>query len=436
MNLFEYSNKVSYSGKLSEFEAFLDKIWQKRDNIIKEEEQTSSMSQRFLDINHHQKLIKAQNYVGVIHYHDETFNLLPKIFEKENNDNVSLDHIQQHIFWWLGYCKRIKFPKYLTSANSMKQDFFEVLIYHFATYTKKLLGSSIYQQYQEVSEETTFLKGRLNSSEYIKKNIVTGNWHKFNCTYDSFITDNLFNQTIKYVSQLLLSVTKQQENRKYLQHILFILDEVSETHISANDCKNIEFNIMMKDFEVIRDYCVLFLENSTIYTNKKKMRLFAFLLPMEYIFENFIYEFIKKELPSINVSSQSQKIKLDTANAYTLKPDLLFTIDDKIIIGDTKYKLIHQKELDKNRPVKQTDLYQMVSYAIRYKTNKIILYYPNTISKKELINFEVMINDMFADKNIEINIVQLPILTHDKTIDFKQLTETLKNEIEQSLIHV
>lgn len=433
MNLFEYSNKEHYLGKLNELEAFLDEIWQKRDNIIKEEDESSSMSQQFLDINHKHKLIKAQNYVGVIHYNDETINLLPKIFEKENQNDISLDHIQQHIFWWLGYCKRIKFPKYLTSANSMKQDFFEVLIYHFSTYTKKILNSSIYQQYQEVSEETTFLKGRLNTSQYINKNISTGNWHKFNCTYDFFVTDNLFNRTIKYVSQLLLKITKHQDNRKNLQHILFILDEVSDTQVSANDCRNIEFNIMMKDFEVIRDYCLLFLENSTIYTNKKKMRLFAFLLPMEYVFEHFIYEFIKKEIPSINVSSQNQKIKLDTAKAYTLKPDLLFSIDDKIIIGDTKYKLIDQKDLDKNRPVKQSDLYQMISYAIRYKTNKIILYYPNTISKTDLIDFEIMINDTFSDKNIEINVVQLPILTHDSIIDFKKLTNNLKMEIQKSL---
>jgi 5-methylcytosine-specific restriction enzyme subunit McrC len=64
----------------------------------------------------------------------------------------------------------MKFPNYQTSLDSTQSDFFEILIYLFAKYTRELLSNTIYQQYEEVNEELSFMKGRLNTDEYITEN--------------------------------------------------------------------------------------------------------------------------------------------------------------------------------------------------------------------------------------------------------------------------
>ena len=136
--------------------------------------------------------MKSNKYVGVIHFEGKKINLLPKIFfdaEKEYSER-DLSHIQNHVLWWLSYCRKIKFPNYQTSLGSTKSDFFEVLIYLFSKYTRELLSSSIYQQYEEINRELSFIKGRLNTTDYITQNISKGRWHKLNCTYDAFVFDN------------------------------------------------------------------------------------------------------------------------------------------------------------------------------------------------------------------------------------------------------
>ena len=150
MNLYEYQNEEQFKGDLTQLESFLEEVWENRDNVQQDKNETS-LSQRFLDISFNKKLIKNRNYVGVIHYGEHTLNLLPKIFY-ESGQEEDTQNIQSHLFWWLGYCKRIKFPKYLASTSSMKHDLFEVLIYHFAKYTRELLNSAIFRQYQELSE--------------------------------------------------------------------------------------------------------------------------------------------------------------------------------------------------------------------------------------------------------------------------------------------
>lgn len=436
MNLFEYQNKEKFEGDLNELESFLDEIWVNRDNA-NSKSKDNSLGQRFIDVNHRKGLIKAQNYVGVVQFNDQTLNLLPKIFYEEGKSNnpEKLKDIQQHLFWWLGYCRKIKFPKYLSNSSSMKQNFFEVLIYHFASYTRSLLNNSIYQQYQEQTEETPFLRGRINTSNYLRENIGRGNWHKFNCTYDSFVVDNQFNRVIKYVARLLHKETKVQENKNLLYEILFFLDDVSDINVSSNDCRHLKFNSMMEEFEVVRDYCLLFLENSTVYDYKDNMRLFAFLLPMEYLFEDFLTGFISRELPQISFTAQSTKVKLDKERNYTLKPDLIFFEGNAKIIGDTKYKIINDPE----KPVNQTDLYQMVSYAIRYKAERIFLFYPNTSASLACSDYMVEIKDELAsmitssEVKIVINAIQLPIIK-DSKISFQQHANVLKDHLLKLLV--
>ncbi|MBK8516202.1 MAG: hypothetical protein IPL55_07900 [Saprospiraceae bacterium] len=93
--------------------------------------------------------------------------------------------IQNHILWWLSYCRKVKFPSYQTSLGSSKSDFFEVLIYLFSKYTRQLMTSSIYQNYEGETKELSFIKGRINTAQYITENVSNGRWHKVNCTYDA-----------------------------------------------------------------------------------------------------------------------------------------------------------------------------------------------------------------------------------------------------------
>lgn len=415
INLFEYQNKVEFPNNFNKLEEFLDEIWRNREKSGYYFDDTSNRIevQQFIQFLNKNKELKSNKYVGVIHFEGYKINLLPKVFydsDKEyNEDDVTV--INNHVLWWLSYCRKIKFPNYQTSLGSSKSDFFEVLIYLFSKYTRELLSNSIYQQYEEINKELSFVKGRLNTTAYINENISRGRWHKLNCTYDAFVFDNKFNRIIKSVTKLLFGVTGSLENKKYLREILFILDEVSDIRATAEECASIEFNPMFGEFETVRDYCYLFLSNSISFDYKNDLKLFAFLLPMEYVFEDFIFGFIDKEIEEINAKSQNTSKHLDVGKTFALRPDLFLELEHKNIIADTKYKIVYSDEKDPKKGISQSDLYQMLAYAIRFNIDEIILFYPNTIKGYQNKVSELLIEDELADgKQIVIKSYQLPII--------------------------
>lgn len=426
MILFEHQNAVKYQESLLILENFLNDIWSKRE--VKFYSNKKSKKQRFIQINYKSNKIQSNNYVGQIKIQDQQIHLFPKIFYNANNINsFNTKAIYSHILWYLSYSKKFRFPNYKSSVSALKcNDFLEILIYLFSKYTKDLLSKCVYQQYEEVWQEHSFMRGRLNISEYVTKNIPNGNWHKLNCIYDEFTLDNKFNRIVKYVTSLLYNTTHDVSNKNMLREILFILDEVQNVKVSAEESANIQFNPAFQEFETVRDYCYLFLKNSVSFDYQNKLKLFAFLLPMEKVFEDFVFGFIEKEL---NIHSNSQIEYLDNNKIFRLKPDVILCINSQKIIADTKYKLLYSKSNDQPK-ISQSDLYQMTAYAVRYNISKIILFYPSAIHQKELVQKNILIEDKLANKIISVHVHQLPIINYglfDKDIPDHYLEELFEN---------
>jgi len=452
INLFEYQNKEELSEVFDGLDMFLDDIWRQREKTGyyygKDDEDEKVEAQRFLQFLHKTGEVKSNKYVGVIHYEGQKINLLPKIFFEEGKKTTQRDinAIQQHILWWLSYCRKIKFPNYQTSLDTEKSDFFEVLIYLFAKYTRQLLTHSIYQQYEETRREMSYVRGRLDIDRYISQNLSRARWHKVNCIFDPFVLDNRFNQIIKYVSTILINQTANDESKKYLREILFTLDEVSDTPATSKECAAIQFNPAFAEFETVRDYCQLFLDHAVSFDYKNDLKLFAFLLPMEYLFEDFIYGFIEKEVDGVKATSQAGSKHLDENKTFALRPDLILETKERKVIADTKYKMVYKDPNDPKNGISQSDLYQVLAYAVRFKIEDVILLYPDTIQNDQQSSSGFVIRDEFANQvDVKVTAWQLPVINrgfmNTKDESSRRINEKfqitrgiLKERLEQILI--
>ena len=226
-----------------------------------------------------------------------------------------------------------------------------------------------------------------------------------------------------------------------MREILFILDDVSDERATAEQCARISFNPMFGEFETVRDYCKLFLTNCVSFDYKNDLKLFAFLLPMEYVFEDFIFGFIDKEIELITAKAQRSDTYLDVDETFQLKPDLWLKSDEKSLIADTKYKIVYSDESDPKKGISQNDLYQMLAYAVRFEVDEIILFYPNTMKQNQEEKTELKIKDTLANgKEITIKAYQLPILNAallDRGLEERTLSDLfgttsleLKNKLE------
>lgn len=418
MRLFEWHSD-SFEGHkklLPDFVNYLSGVWQSRnryiellDEISEEEQQEQKIQkQRFFDFTVDGK-ISARNYVGVVQFEGVRIEVYPKIFADDETENVK--KWQLNLLYWLTYCRKIRFPFSFADVSKLKfDDYLELLIYVFANYTEEIISQQPYQAYQKVEEETAFLKGRLSFENYTKHNLTTGRWQNFYCIHEPFVYDNLFNRIIKYVTRRLSAISENYLNKEKLNEILFILHDVSDVRCTAEDCEKVKLNPLYEDHKHILELCKLYLSNQVVDMDSEDSRNFCFLVPMEYIFEDFLFGFVADKWSSMNIKSQSTDY-LATNNdskVFQIRNDIY--IKDQLII-DTKYKIRATNDGLK-AGVSQNDLYQMVSYALRRNCTNVLLVYPNTQTALNApASFQVP--SAMLDEDINIDVRNLDITFDD-----------------------
>jgi 5-methylcytosine-specific restriction enzyme subunit McrC len=83
-----------------------------------------------------------------------------------------------------------------------------------------------------------------------------------------------------------------------LEKVLFTLDEVDDVPVTARDCDSIHLNRFYTEYEVCLDMCWFFLSDSYLSRQDAHQRHFCFLLPTDYVFENFVAGVTQQHLGS------------------------------------------------------------------------------------------------------------------------------------------
>lgn len=418
------------------FRSFINNCWHNRyslydDNYLLNEDKKE---QRFLIFDGNK--IKARNYIGFINYEGENITIYPKIFDEKIPEDRMDSYLITNLIYWITNSEKIKLPFSKTNLDFNNiNNFMEIFIYLFAKYTADLIYENPFNNYEEVEEELEFLKGRLNTSIYLKENLSTGRWNKFNCIHEPYRYNNKFNQIIKYVSKLLLNETKNKESISYLENINFILDEVEDINCTVYDCNQIKLSRVQEKYNLVLSFCEMFLGNSSIFkaNNEKKLN-FCFLVPMELVFEDFVYNFMKMKLSKNfkEITKQKSSLYLGdlyindnfVSKAFNLKQDIFIRdLEDNISILDTKYKILDSMQYPKFN-ISQGDMYQMISYAAKSGSKNLVLVYPMVDGFSEDIKY--VVNSTFLKDNIEVKVL---------FVNFKIAYEEYLEEVDLFKLH-
>jgi 5-methylcytosine-specific restriction enzyme subunit McrC len=407
---------------VSAFRNYLNESWKKRYNLYDDKninnEGVPYGEQQFLTFDGN--LVKARNYVGFIGYEGKIITIYPKIFTEKVKEEDIDGFLMTNLLYWLKRSPRIKFPIVETNLGFNNRDsFVEIIIYIFSKFTLDGVYNNPYNSYEEIGEELTYLKGRLNIPEYMKSNISTGRWNYFSTIHEPFVYNNKVNKIIKYVSKMLLNATKKSDSSENLKRILFILDDVDDIQCRENECDGISINKFNKKYETILDLCDMFLKNTSLSSSNDDKKLnFCFLIPMELLYEDFIFNFINEMYKDKFKEIIKQKSNLYLADTYVnnimdgrafnLKQDIyLKDTKGNVLILDTKYKLLNDNKYDKYG-ISQSDMYQMCSYALKGGYKNLALIYPKTCEFNDVISFAI--NSGFGNIGIEIDILQVKFL--------------------------
>ncbi len=419
-NLVENQTRVAdFPAKISlvALNQYLDEVWQSRARFDDTVYGEISSNQPFLifgqDLKTGKATVRAGKYVGFIQYEGLTIQIIPKLFKAEQAPAAF-----KHLIWWLSYCRRVRFPfSNLLGDDETVNEFPEAIISYFAQITQQLINSLPYSQYEEITEKLPFLRGRLNVQQYLNTSISQGNWHQLVCDYEPFLFNSRLNQIIKYVARKLSHLCHSPVTLRYLEKLIFMLDEVDDVPATVQDCDSLHVNRFYQDYNDCLAMCRFFLSDSYLTHPDYDQQHFCFLVPMDYVYEDFITGVIETHLTTLFHTVTSQATKwLTEEQTFQIRNDILLTYSDKSkLVIDTKYKVRDGLASDRKTGISQTDLYQMVSYGLRQNTPQVLLLYPVEYNQQpiETRTFTVT-SGLMNDQSIYIRAVDLTITGQTK----------------------
>lgn len=408
----EYEETNVPSSVLDELEHILNASW--NDRLYGEK--VVGNTQRFMDIDRYRSTVKSAQYVGVIQTPALRLTVLPKIFGERDAETEAerVTRSSKNLLYFLSYTKNLKLPSSTIGAfeKQPRMDFFEVFIRLFAGYTFKVMKRHLYKTYEVVESNGSFVRGRIDFDKHLRANVFRNRMDRVACTYDLFHENVLFNRIVKFVASSLIRQTTDGENRRMLRRLLALLADVDIRHCTRHDCDKVVLQKTQSDLAPILDYCRLFLSNSLVQLNAKNTNIFCFLLDMNRLFEEFVSGFLEThtELFTKGIVTPQKKAILTEEGYFLMYFDIFIEEQSKPpLLIDTKYKRVDFEAADSRYGPAQSDLYQMVTYAVRSGCDKVALLYPRYDDQDLTSPVRFTIRDSSSGRLITIVAAQLDL---------------------------
>lgn len=366
--------------------------------------------------------IIAKSWVGVIKYKKHQFQILPKLI----CDNGNTENILKNLIFMLSYTKKLDIKTSdIAKLSNSKNPFIEILIREYAKSLFECLKRITPKKYVIEEDNLNYLKGKIKFTENIRYNCV--NQSKFYCEYDEFSENNILNQLFLFVSTCLYNVSNDSYNKKTLKFIINYYNDIKLVRFDKYKVKKIKLsrnqNLFKKPFNLAK----MFIEKTSVDLSKNKFENITLIWDMNNLFEEFVFEIMKRNENEFGWKFTAQKGKRLLKDNDNKKRNTYVDIfaeslnNDKKIIIDTKYKKF--KDID---DFSNADVFQVSTYCLLHNAEHSVLLYPRWDKNEPKIQQFYLNNDNY---NYRINFKTIN-LQYD---DIKNNLDKIKIDIMQIL---
>lgn len=372
--------------------------------------------------------VETNSWVGVIKYKKLHLEILPKLICNQEDD---YEQILNNLLFMLSFTKKLDIKTNNTAKlSTSKNPFIEVLIREFAQSLFDNLKRLTPKKYIREEENLNYLKGKLKFSENIRYN--SANQAKFYCEYDEFSENNILNQLFLFVATCLYAISKDSYNKKTLRFIINYYTDVKLVKFDRFKVAKIKLTRSQELFKKSFNLAKMFIENTSVDLSKNKVENITLIWDMNKLFEEFIFEIMKKcetELYCTLSAQRGRKLLVgDNCKKRNTFVDIMIEKNikkedneknkekEKIVL-DTKYK----KFLNTN-DFSNADIFQVSTYCLLHNAHHAILLYPqwgkeplmshyylNTDSGKYRIYFKT-VNLKYNDLKKELGKIKTEII--------------------------
>lgn len=325
--------------------------------------------------------LKVQNWVGVVRTSNGTqIEILPKLARAFDTD-ASRDLLVKMLI----ELRDSPFKEgTVASLQAHKMPLFELLLSYFLEQVVAIVRKGIARTYVSQSDNLHFLRGKLQITEHLKRNLVGS--AKIYCDYDEYEADRPINRLIRGALDITLSVTRDSSNQQRCRELLYWFDTVPATSAPELDFRRVQRDRLIQHYEPAMPVCRLILSRLNPLTKEGERSAVSMLFPMERVFEDYVAAKLPRQFPNWGIQSQVDRRYLVERHAgstkFKLVPDLELRKKNSPVrvIADTKWKLLDELARSSNYNVSQADMYQLYAYLRKYlsdqKEREVFLIYP------------------------------------------------------------
>mgnify|MGYP003571359055 CR=1 FL=1 len=221
------------------------------------------------------------------------------------------------------------------------------------------------KEYKLYSDEISTVKGKVDISESINRQSLEKK--KACCSFDELTVDSYMNRIIKTTFYYLLKSDASIEHKKQIKKLLIYFDGVEFIPINQINWK-IQYNKNNKTYRMLLGICNLVIKGLLQTEESGDVRLTKFLdeQKMCRLYEKFILEFYRKEVPSISANASKIEWQLDDGFDDLLpemKSDIMLSCKNKVLIIDAKYYEQSTQQYYEIDKLHSGNVYQIFTYV-------------------------------------------------------------------------
>lgn len=315
------------------------------------------------------KGVKFCEYVGVIQINNLTIEVLPKV--DRNSDETLWRNILIDMLRFSGI-----FKIHVPSSSSLKVKPNHILDLYFELFLDEveyLLHRGLTKVYKKVEANSYSLKGKINFSKNINKNLV--HQERFYVEYNTYNVNHKLHEILYKTILLIKKINTNHILQSRIAYLMLNFPEQKDIKVFESTFESIKYTRKTEDYKKAIEISKLLLLNYHPDLSSGKNNVLALMFDMNVLWEKFVYKVLKKGLGyDFLVTEQVKKNfwKPEKGQKTTIRSDILIknTKTNSFFVLDTKWKNIT------NTKISVEDLRQMYVYLDFYQAKKVALFYP------------------------------------------------------------
>lgn len=334
-----------------------------------------------------QRLLKGvslSQYCGIIRLDSCILEILPKIGFNKSQHSDEANLARRALLIMLRNARQVE----MTQLPSVEQGRIEaplldLFIEAFLQSALKLARSGLLTRYVGHSDPLPVVKGRVDVQTQLRDNLAAP--HLLHCHYDDFTVDNPYNRAILTTVVLCRQWIQRSGTLRLWSETHSRFASVTLVSKDLNNISKLPIDRTTRSYVPVLAWCEWILKALSPSVASGRFESPGLFFDMNKLFEDHVRVLEMRRLGNKHqVRCQGPMVALaatERSNVFLLKPDITVWRTGKQgeknsikRIIDAKWKIVDPKKDDWG--VAESDMYQMLAYAVRYECNSIELVYP------------------------------------------------------------